>query len=71
MDKAVEAVAIVRDTGAGPHSAIRLWVRGSARKDLVRTLVQPTKPEPMPPQGCLPAAAHEGWDDLLAGDSPE
>ena len=49
LDQAVEAAAIVRDTGAKPHSAVRLWIRGSARKDLVRTSVQPPKPEATPP----------------------
>ena len=68
LDQAVEAVAVVSDTGAGPHSAVRLWLRGDARKDVVRKMVLPAKPEPIPPRGCLPADAHDGWEDIEIPD---
>jgi hypothetical protein len=62
---AVLGVAIINDTGARPHSAVRLWLKGSPRQDMVRTLVTPKKAEANLPQGCLPEQADHDWKDIV------
>ena len=72
LDPAVAGVALVTDTGAEPHSVVRLWLRAAPRRDTVRVLVSPPRAAAVPPLGCFPQAAAEGWDgiadpELLAG----
>ena len=36
LGSAVLGVALVNDTGGTPHSAVRLWLKGQPRRDMVR-----------------------------------
>ena len=70
LQQSVIGVAVVNDTGAGPHYAVRLWMRGKPRSHRIRVLRQPEKADPSPPQGCLPEEAYLGWEDLAATEVP-
>ena len=67
---AIVGVALIHDTGSRPHSAVRIWVKGRPRRDMVRSLAAPAKAEAFLPHGCLPSDAGEGWDDIAAHSHP-
>ena len=64
LQQSVLGVALVIDTGARPHSAVRFWMRGKPRRHMVRVLAQPYKARPLPPQGCLPENASKGFEGI-------
>ena len=70
LQHAVIGVAIVVDSGVSPHSPVRLWMRGHPRRHKVRVLVAPTRTNPMPPAGCLPADAHMHWEQVVDVTKP-
>ena len=57
---AVVGVSLVCDTGAKPHSAVRLWLRRKPRRHMVRVLRPPRKANPLLPRGCLNSDAGKG-----------
>ena len=69
---AVVHVALVHDTGAKPHTAVRMWLRGQPRKDLCRTVVTPRKVPGILPAACLESRFEDGWDFICSdgGSSP-
>eukprot|EP00972_Heterocapsa_arctica_P007426 1085331-Heterocapsa_arctica.AAC.1 len=67
---AIVGVACIHDTGSWPHSAIRMWLNGRPRVDMLRTMVAPAKADALLPQGCLPHSASEGWDDIASWNDP-
>ena len=71
LQPAVLGVSLVRDTGAKPHSAVRLWLRGRPRQHLVRVLKPPGKAEANLPRGCLNDQADMGWESIGAQSSIE
>ena len=65
LDHAVLGVAVVNDTGGFPHSAVRLWLRGSPRRGHIRTLCKPIKAGANLPVGCIgPCSAELRWDQV-------
>ena len=64
LNRAVLGVAIVIDTGAKPHSAVRLWLQGKPRSHSVRVLAHPAKVSASPPQGCLPRNSTLGFEGI-------
>jgi hypothetical protein len=64
INHAVLGVARITDTGAGPHSAVRMWVKGHLRKDLVRVVATPPKAEAMQPLGCHNLQATQQWEAI-------
>jgi hypothetical protein len=66
INHAILGVARITDTGANPHSAVRLWVKSHARKDLVRSLAAPPKADAVQPAGCHNQCELEGWSDIAA-----
>ncbi len=54
---AVVGVSVVSDAGLQPHSPVRLYLAGGARRPLARNLLAPRKLEAVPPHGCATEAA--------------
>ena len=71
LRSAVIGVALVHDTGSEPHSAVRMWLKGRPRRDMLRSLAAPAKAEAFLPQGCLPQSADDGWDDVVDMGRPD
>ena len=68
---AVLGVARIHDTGSEPHSAVRMWLKGKPRRDVVRKLAEPAKAGAILPAGCLPEGVGEGWGGMAVMDRPE
>ena len=66
LDASVLGVALIHDTGARPHSALRLWLKGRPHNDMVRMLQAPRKADAVLPPSCLPERAHQQWDEMIA-----
>ena len=64
LKDSVVGVAGIHDTGSRPHSAVRMWMKGNPRREMVRSLSAPKKAEAAIPSGCLPREAGEGWADI-------
>ena len=65
LRNSVVGVACIHDTGSKPHTAVRLWLRGNPRRDLVRSLVAPKKADACLPLGCLPEHAARWLDTIV------
>ena len=64
INHAVLAVARITDTGSGPHSAVRMYIKGQLRKDLVRVVVTPPKADAVQHLGaiiCTPLRVGTLW----------
>jgi len=71
LKSAVVGIALVNDTGAGPHSAVRMWVRGRPRDDMVRSVKSPPEARPCMPLGCLPQFSTQDWESVIDVKHPE
>ena len=71
LDSDVVGVVLVNDAGITPHSPVRLWLRGIPRRQTVRVLMPPLRPDPTPPSGCLNADAFADWDEIVDVERPE
>ena len=52
LRSSVVGIAVVHDTGAKPHSAVRLWLKGRPRSDTANQLMPPPKAPAFLPKGC-------------------
>ena len=67
----VWGVGLVRDIGARPRPAVRLWLGGKPRRHTVRVLRPPRMANPAPPHGCLNCTADTDWESILGHDSAQ
>ena len=64
INHAVLGVARITDTGAGPHAAVRMFIKGKLRSDYVRVLATPPKADAAQPLGCHSAQTMQQWDSV-------
>ena len=58
--------ALVRDTAVGPHSAVRLWLQGKPRSNMVRAVRTPLRAPPDLPLSC-DVRDDTQWDRVFEG----
>ena len=69
LSRAVVCVRPISEAGISPHIPVRLYLRGNARRLMVRVIISPTKIPAFLPAGCLPLWADQGWDSIAPEDS--